>query len=140
MDEGRFRVSLGFLVVGAHLCIIVLSLGLFLAGGFHLDQLVTIIAVVTPLTTVYVSAVVKYFAKSRHLDAQPAKKKLSIPYVTLTFLLGVFLLVGLMALLVLKAFNIGPLTFEVFTSLVGLCEAVIGVYFGRLFFEEYEHG
>ncbi|MCP4370651.1 MAG: hypothetical protein GY797_21445 [Deltaproteobacteria bacterium] len=137
MNEYQFKNILGFFVIGLHLLLISSLVVLFLMGGYHFNEFTTILAIVLPITVIYVSAVVKHFVDISTCK-QSAIRHLRMPYVVITMSLG-FLFFGILICLVfLKAFNIGTITFEVLKVLIAITETGLGIYFSNLFFAYYE--
>ncbi|MGV3572663.1 MAG: hypothetical protein ACO1PB_18860 [Ramlibacter sp.] len=131
MTERSLRDSVGVFIIVANLAVIGCTFFLYFLGGFLFDELTTTIALLVPMFSVYTTAIVKSFVSGRR-RTRVASPQVTPQYVFISWIFPIAFTTYLIALVVLKAFNVGFSSFEQFKSLLIASEAVFGVYIGLI--------
>jgi hypothetical protein len=131
MTEAKLRNQIGYLLIVGNMSVIVLILGLFFLGGFLFEEMTTTIALVFPMLSVYVVAVIKYVVAQKAVVVDQSEK-VSPQYAMLSWLIPSSLVLYLICIVILKAFNIGVSSFEQFKILLTVGQTVFGGYAGLI--------
>lgn len=130
MTESKTRTALGLFLVVSHFAVLVLIITLHFFGGFTFDEMTTAVAIITPMfasfTTVIVSQVI-----AERTQFRAASKQVSMAFVFLSFFFPVLLVAYLVAIILLRAFNVAIENFENFKGLLALGETAFAVYIGQ---------
>jgi hypothetical protein len=131
MTEKALRNQIGIALVIANLIVVLSTIVLYLFGGFLYDEMTTTVALIVPMFSVYTTAVIKAIVGSRTslMDESPV---VSPQYVFISWLFPAAFSGYLIALVLLKAFNIGFSNFEEFKGLLVASEVIFGAYVGLI--------
>lgn len=130
MTEGRLRNGLALFVLSTHCLIPLVAFGLFLVDGFLYEELTTTLGLVVPLFAASVTAITRFIIRNR--SSADSLVRVNGAFVVLSYGLASFLVLAVVGLMVLKAFNYGLSSFEQFKVLLGISQGVYGVYLGRV--------
>jgi hypothetical protein len=130
MTKTTIRTSLGLTLVGSHLLILA---GILIAPYFSAltwNESVGFTEVVAPLFAGYTTAIVKYFINNAAVLANPGEPRVSMPYIVVSFLPTVLLVLLVAVIVIAHATNNSPATFEQSRTAIAGLEALFGVYVG----------
>ena len=129
MTEMGLRNRIGILLIISNLLVVGSTVGLFLLNGFLYEEMTTTIALVVPMFSVYTTAIIKSIIANR-AKLYDDTAVVSPQYTFVSWFFPIVFTVYLVALVFLKAFNIGFSTFEQFKGLLVGSEALFGAYVG----------
>lgn len=125
----RNRISKFILVSNGILFVTIIVLYLF--SGFLPDEFTTLISLISPVTAVYIGALVKYAVENKNvMDAEKTEKPVNKLYVTISYWSIPFHFVAIFLIVNLKAVNI--LTFDDLKIAFSIVETFFGVYVGYI--------
>jgi hypothetical protein len=129
MTERSLRDVVGVFIIVANLVVVGVTLLLYFLGGFLFEELTTTVALLVPMFSVYTTAIIKSFVSHRR-QIRDSSPPVTPQYVFVAWLFPVTFTVYLVALVVMKGFNVGFASFEQFKSLLIASEVMFGVYVG----------
>ncbi|MFN8258724.1 MAG: hypothetical protein U0W24_23755 [Bacteroidales bacterium] len=125
----RNRISRFLLISNAILFITIIVLYLF--SGFLPDEFTFLIALIAPITAVYIGAMVKYAVENKNVIENAANDKpVNKLYITISSWSIPFHFVSVFLIINLKAVNL--ITFEDLKISFSLIETFFGVYVGYI--------
>ena len=138
MKESKLKSILGLLIIISHFIAILLTIFLWILGGFLFDEMTTTVALIIPLFSIYTTAIIKDVIANR--VSRPTKQKTVSPeYVFITFFIpGIFVFL-LISIIILKSFNIGFEDFEQFKIMLGLLQTIFGAYMGLVLSSQFKN-
>ena len=129
MTELRLRNQIGILLILCNLLVVASTIILFFLNGFLYDEMTTTIALIVPMFSVYTTAIIKSIIANR-TQTKDESAVVSSQYVFISWLFPSIFTMYLVALVFLKAFNIGFSSFEQFKTSIVASEAIFGAYVG----------
>jgi len=125
----RNRISKFILISNAILFITIITLYLF--SGFLPDEFTTLIALISPVTAVYIGALVKYAVENKNvIDGGKNEKTVNKLYVTISYWSIPFHFVAIFLIVNFKAINL--ITFDDLKIAFSIVETFFGVYVGYI--------
>lgn len=137
MTETQLKTKVGLFLIISHIAIIMLVIILYLAGGFLFDEMTTTIALIVPMFSIYTTAIIKYIILNKTKTEVEAKQK-SKEYTFISLFFPLLFVFFLIAIIVLKASNIGFSTFEQFKAMLAISETAFGSYIGLILYSFFE--
>lgn len=131
MTETKLRNQIGIFIILSNILVILSTLVMFFLDGFLAEEVTTIIALIVPMFSVYTTAIIKNIIEnSKNIkDESPI---VSSQYVFISWLFPTLFTLYLLALIFLKAFNIGFDTFDQFKQFLVGSETIFGAYVGLI--------
>ena len=102
MTENSTRYLIGWLLVILHFVVILLAIGLFVAGGFNFDQLTTMLAIIVPMFAGYTTSIISFLTKDRY-TVEDRSRKVRNTFVILSFVLPVIFAILIAGSVVLQS-------------------------------------
>jgi hypothetical protein len=130
MTESKTRTALGLFLVISHFAVLLLIITLHFLGGFKFDEMTTAVAIITPMFASFTTVIVSQVITERSQVAA-ASENVSAPFVFLSFFFPVLFVGYLVAVILLRAFNLAIENFEHFKGLLALGETAFAVYIGQ---------
>ena len=129
MTERRLRDGVGLFLIISNILVVAAAIALYFLGGFLFDEITTTIALVVPMFSVYTTAIIKSIIANRQesVDSSPP---VSGSYVFIAWVFPIVFTLFLVALVFLKAYNIGFASFEQFKAFLIASETIFGAYLG----------
>ena len=125
----RNKISKFILISNAILFITIIALYFF--NGFLPDEFSVLIAIISPVTAVYIGALVKYAIENKNVvDEEPEGKKVNQLYVTISYWSIPFHFISIFLIVNLKAINL--ITFEDLKIAFSIIETFFGAYVGYI--------
>jgi hypothetical protein len=131
MTEMQLRNQIGMLLIASNILVVASTIVLFLLNGFLYNEMTTTIALVVPMFSVYTTAIIKSIIANR-TKTKDETATVSHQYVLLSWILPSIFTIYLVALVFLKAFNVGFASFEQFKGLLVASETLFGAYVGLI--------
>jgi hypothetical protein len=131
MTELQLKNRVGIFLIIANILVIITTLILFLFSGFLYDEMTTTISLIVPMFSVYSTAIIKSIIENKR-DIQDNSQLVTSQYVFISWFLPIVFTIYLIALIFLKAFNIGFTSFEQFKGLLVASETIFGAYVGLI--------
>ena len=133
MTERRLQNMVSLFLILAHILIVFLIFGLFLAGGLSSKDLKTSLSIIVPMLGALTGLAFTYVIKVKKKRAMSAASgQLSGIYVFTALVMPILFVAAIAALVVLKAFNEGISTFDQFRDGLAGLETVFGAYTGKV--------
>jgi hypothetical protein len=139
MTESKTRTALGLFLVVSHFAVLLLIITLHFFGGCKFDEMTTAIAIITPMLASFTTVIVNQVITERSLVAD-ASENVSTPFVFLSFFFPVLFVGYLVAVILLRAFNLAIENFEHFKGLLALGETAFAVYIGQFIRSLFKQG
>lgn len=129
MTESQLKNYIGIFIMLSHFFIILLLifLGIRRVGGFSFEEMTTAIALISPMFSLYTTAIIKY-VMSNKVYKKLKEKRLSKIYIFISFFLPILFIASLILIIILKAFNIAFSEFEEFKIMLGVNQTAFGAY------------
>lgn len=125
----RNRISKFILISNGLLFITIITLYLF--SGFLADEFSVLIALISPVTAVYIGALVKYAVENKNvIENEFNERPVSQLYVTISYWSIPFHFISIFLIINLKAFNL--ITFADLKIGFSIIETFFGVYVGYI--------
>lgn len=102
---------------------------MYLRSGFTFSEATTTISIFLPITSVYTSAIVKDVIANKEINSQ---KKYSIGFVLLSVMITLLFVIYILAIIIIKAYNLGIADFGQFKALLLLGETIFAAYIGQI--------
>ena len=129
----QHKLLVGLLMSAGHFLVLLMILGLWIAGGFLFDEMVTALGLIGPLFAGYTTVIFSYIRE--HPEAiQAPQERISWAYRATSLFLPILFVVIVGTAVVLWAYKIAFTTFDQFKILVGLLEGAFGVYVGQFIY------
>jgi len=133
MTEEQLKTRIGLFLIVSHLVIIIpLVIVLYLYGGFLFEEMTTAIALIVPMFSAYLAAIINYIISNKKKKRAKKSEDISNEFIFIAFLLPSLFIIFLISIILLKAFNIGFSTFEQFKIMLTLGESAFGIYAGYI--------
>jgi small-conductance mechanosensitive channel len=134
VTEDKLKSTLGILLVIAHFLVILLVVVFYFLEAFLFEEMTTTLALIIPMFAVYTTAIVKSIIENRNIEHNPTVpvRNVTNSFVFISLVIPVLFTLFVLALVVLKAFNVGFDKFEQFKILIGLTETIFGIYVGQI--------
>lgn len=137
MTEGNLKYTVGIFLIASHIGLICYAMALFFQNGYNMDELTTVMAVVTPVFAGYTTSIIAFIIKNSKAT-QDTTVLVNLPYIILTLALPA-LLVGVIAIAIgLKAHNQAFANFEDFKRFLLLVESLFAAYVGMFVYSLFE--
>ncbi len=134
MTELQLKNRIELFLILSHSAFILLVVALYVFGGFLFAEMTTAIALMVPMLSIFITAVIKDFPLNSTLKTVPSPfvaKEYTLQKVQfIAFFIPSFLTFLLSASILLKAFNLGFASFEQFKIFLGVSETAFGLYGG----------
>lgn len=129
MTEHKLRDRVGLFLIISNILVVVAAIALYFLGGFLFDEITTTIALIVPMFSVYTTAIIKSIIANKQelVDSSPL---VSGAYVFIAWLFPIVFTLYLIALVFLKAYNVGFSSFEQFKAFLIASETIFGAYLG----------
>jgi len=125
----RNKISKFILISNAVLFITIITLYMF--SGFLPDEFTVLIALISPVTAVYIGALVKYAIENKNVvNTDPDERPVNQLYVTISYWSIPFHFISIFVIVVLKAINL--MTFEELKISFSIIETFFGAYIGYI--------
>lgn len=129
MTEVQLKTRVGLLLIISHFVTILLIVILYLPGGFLFEEMTTIIALIIPMFSVYTTAIIKYIIDSKH-QTETHSKPVTWAYIFIAFAIPSLFVLFLIAIILMKAFNLGFTSFEQLKIMIAVSQIIFGTYIG----------
>src|SRR4030042_2502185 len=106
MTELRLKNQIGILLISANFLVIILTIILYLIGGFLFDEMTTIIAIIVPMFSVYTTAIIRNIIKTKNIS-KDTSQSVNKQYIFISWLFPSAFSIYLISMILLKAFNVG---------------------------------
>lgn len=131
MSETTLRNKISKFILISNAVLFVTIITLYLFNGFLPDEFTVLIALIAPITAVYIGALVKYAIENKNvIDNNPKEKPVNKLYVTISYWSIPFHFVSIFLIINLKAINL--LTFGELKLFFIIIESFFGVYVGYI--------
>jgi hypothetical protein len=133
MTERQLQNTVSLFLILAHLLIVLIIFGLFLAGGLSSKDLTVSLSIIVPMLGAFTGLAFTYVIKVKKKKTMGAASgQLSGIYVFTTLLMPFVFVAAIATLVILKAFNVGVSTFDQFRDGLAGIETVFGAYTGKV--------
>jgi hypothetical protein len=133
MRERQLQNTLSLFLILAHVLIVFLVYGFYLAGGLSGPELTTSLSIIVPMLGALTGLAFTYVIKVKKKKAMSAASgELSGIYVFTALLMPLLFVGAIAALVILKAFNYGIASFDQFKAALAGVETVFGAYTGKI--------
>ena len=142
MTEDKLKSTLGIILVIAHFLVILLVIVFYFLEAFLFEEMTTTLALIIPMFAVYTTAIIKSIIDNKNTEHDPTVplRNVTNSFVFVSLFLPVLFTLFVLALVVLKAFNVGFDKFEQFKILIGLAETIFGIYVGQIIGSLFDKG
>jgi hypothetical protein len=131
MSESILRNKISRFILISNAVLFVTIITLYLFNGFLPDEFSVLIALISPVTAVYIGALVKYAIENKNvIEGEIKEKPVNQLYVTISYWSIPFHFVSIFLIINLKAINL--LTFEELKIAFSIIETFFGVYVGYI--------
>ena len=137
MTESKLKNQIGFLLIIINVLLIILTIVLYLFGGFMFDELTTILAIIVPMFSVYTTAIIKYIVDNKHFYTH-ADEQVSKQYVIISWFFPIIFGLFMATALILKSFNFGISSFEQLKYMLVASETFFGGHAGLILSSMFE--
>lgn len=143
MTERTLKYRVGWFLVLVHVAVLLLVLGLYVAGGFDFDQLTTICAIIVPMFAGYTTSITAFIVNDRFVG-DDTSRPVSGSFVAMSFAFPALFALVISGAVLLQASALTFKNFEQFKQALILVEGLFAVYAGRfvyaMFGREREQG
>ena len=129
MKKNKLKNIVSYILLPSHFLVILTAIIFYLMKGFKTSELTTMLAIIVPLFASYTTLISAYLTGPNQSSVEE-DTPLNPARVFFSIALPIFFTLFLIAIISLKAFNIGFETFEDFKTLLGISEGIFGVYVG----------
>lgn len=131
MNESVLRNKISKFILVSNGILFVTIIALYLFSGFLADEFTVLIAMISPVTAVYIGALVKYAVENKNvIENEFNDRPVSQLYVTISYWSIPFHFISIFLLINLKAFNL--ITFADLKIGFSIIETFFGVYVGYI--------
>jgi hypothetical protein len=132
MTARTLQAIVGVIFIVSHFAVLILVAAFYIARGFTFEEMTTTIAIVAPVFAGYTLIIVRAIMAERTQGNTAPQKNERFLFIFLSlFVPAVFVLV-LVAIICLRAYNVGISSFEQFKTMLALAEGVFAVYLGPI--------
>ena len=131
MTEQQLKNHIGVYIIVANLCLVILTLAVYFAGGFLYEEMTTTIALLVPMFSIYTTAIIKFIIENR-TTLKDRSRNVSTTYRLVSWLIPICFTMYLGSIIMLKALNFGFSSFEQFKGLMLISETMFGAYVGLI--------
>jgi len=137
MTEQSLKYTAGLLLIASHLGLLIYTIILFFQNGFNMEELTTVMAIITPVFAGYTTSIVAFIIKNAKSGVDTTQI-VNWPYIVLTLTLPIILLTLLATAISLKAHNHVFQNFEDFKRFLLLGESLFASYVGMFIYSLFE--
>lgn len=137
MTERSLKYTAGIFLIASHIGLASYAILLFFQNGYNMDELTTIMAIVTPVFAGFTTSIIAFIIKNSKVT-QDTTEVVNVPYIVLTLLLPLLLVTALAAAIGLKAHNMAFANFEDFKRFLLLMESLFAAYVGMFVYSLFE--
>jgi|LakMenEpi03Aug12_release.lakeMendotaPanAssembly.Ray.scaffolds.fasta_scaffold331958_2 hypothetical protein len=131
MKESQLKNAIGIFIILSYFLVILLTLVVWLLGGLLFEEMTTTIALIIPMFSLYLTAILKYIIANK-MPQTMREKRLSKVYIFISFLIPILFLIVLITIILMKSFNVGFSDFEQFKIMLGVIQTAFGAYMGLI--------
>jgi len=131
MKQYILKAIVSSIILVGHFAILILILIMYLRSGFTFSEATTTISIFLPITSVYTSAIVKDVIANKEIRKR-SQKKYSIGFVLLSVMITLLFMIYILAIITIKAYNLGIADFGQFKALLLLGETIFAAYIGQI--------
>jgi hypothetical protein len=131
MKQYVLKSIVSSIILVGHFSIIILILEMYFRGGFTFSEATSTISIFLPITSVYISAIVKDIIVNREID-QRTQKTYSLGFVIISCTITLMFIIYLLTIIIVKAYNLGIADFDQFKTLLVLGETIFAAYIGQI--------
>lgn len=133
MTEQKLKSRIFFFMMVSKIITVILVLFHWQTGGYSLAEALATIALILPLFTVYLTAMVKDTLTNPYVDTKRKSKEIKGSIVVLTYLIFPLYTLAIFYLINLKP-QPGPFSFENLQAALAGIETGFGIYIGQIVF------
>lgn len=130
MSEYRLQFILGLVLVVSHAIAILLCIYLYFDSAILFDNMVEILAIISPVFAIYTSAVVTSFTSNKYKTVSEGVQ-LNLGFVIISFLFPLLYFLLVISTLIVFGYS-RLLTFIQTVSLIGIAEASFAIYSAKI--------
>jgi hypothetical protein len=131
MSERNLAAFIGIAFVVSNFLTIFLVIALYALRGFTFEEMTTTIAIIIPVFAAHTTTIVKFAAKHRDVNnVAHQENRQTFLFTFISIFVTTMLIIAVIGLVFMRAFNIGLTTFEQFKIMLGGIEAVFAGYAG----------
>jgi hypothetical protein len=131
MSESKLRNRISKFILISNAILFITIIVLYLFSGFLQDEFTVLIALISPVTAVYIGALVKYAVENKNvIENEKTEVPVNKLYVTISLWSIPFHFISIFVIVNLKALNI--ITFGDLKIAFSLVETFFGVYVGYI--------
>jgi hypothetical protein len=133
MTERQIQSIVGVLFILSHIAVIALVGALYIIQGFTFEEMTTTISIMAPVFAGYTLIITRAIVAERSdaLTARRAAKQSGL-FIFLSLFMPVSFVAALVAIILLRAYNIGIGSFEQFKAMLAIIEGIFAVYLGPI--------
>jgi hypothetical protein len=132
MTARTIQAIVGVIFIVSHFAVLILVAAFYIARGFTFEEMTTTISIVAPVFAGYTLIIVRaIMAERTQSDAIPKPKERFL-FVFLSLFVPLVFVSVLVAIICLRAYNVGISSFEQFKTMLALVEGVFAVYLGPI--------
>ncbi len=132
MTKTQLKNYIGIILFFSHLSIMLCISVLFLLSGFLSGEMISMIIIILPPFSIFTIAIFKHF--SANSSPPILSSSVTKEYFAVTCLVPSLLLLFIVAIILLKVYNIGFATFGQFTVVLGISETALAMYIHLVIF------
>jgi len=131
MKQHVLKAIVSSIILIGHFVTLVLILVMYLHSGFTFSEATATVSIFLPITGFYTSAIVKDVITNKE-KKRHSKKKYSIGFVLLSCTITLLFTMYILAIIIIKAYNLGIADFGQFKALLLLGETIFAAYIGQI--------
>jgi hypothetical protein len=132
MTARTIQAIVGVIFIVSHIGVLILVAAFYIARGFTFEEMTTTIAIIAPVFAGYTLIIVRAIMAERTQSDTVPKVKERFLFTFLSLFVPVVFVVVLVAIICLRAYNVGISSFEQFKTMLALVEGVFAVYLGPI--------
>lgn len=132
MTARTIQAIVGVIFIVSHFAVLILVAVFYIARGFTFEEMTTTMSIIGPVFAGYTLIIVRaIFAERAQRKTVPEEKERFL-FIFLALFVPVVFVSVLVAIIYLRAYNVGISSFEQFKTILALIEGVFAVYLGPI--------
>src|SRR3954447_17751467 len=132
MTARAIQAIVGVIFIISHFAVLILVAAFYIARGFTFEEMTTTISIIAPVFAGYTLIIVRAIMAERAASDPTPQRKEPFLFVFLSLFVPVVFVAVLVAIIYLRAYNIGISSFEQFKTMLAIVEGVFAVYLGPI--------
>jgi hypothetical protein len=132
MTARTIQAIVGVIFIVSHFAVLILVAAFYILRGFTFEEMTTTISIIAPVFAGYTLIIVRAIMAERRDGDKGPKVKERFLFTFLSLFVPVVFVLVLVAIILLRAYNVGISSFEQFKTMLAIVEGVFAVYLGPI--------